>query len=239
MMTGLVHSYETLGALDGPGLRLVVFLQGCPLRCCYCHNPDTWTDDAGQPTSVADIGQRIRRYMPYFGNRGGVTLSGGEPLLQAAFCRDILRKCREMGVHSAIDTGGGVWNDLCRQAAELADIVILDIKAAKAELWQAITGRDAFPTLLELLADLRASQRPVWIRQVVAKGLNDSPKAMQELAALVAGLNIERIELLPYHEMGRSKWEKLGLPYAAEHLQPPAPALMADLQTRISALHGS
>ncbi|MDD4538952.1 MAG: pyruvate formate-lyase-activating protein [Lentisphaeria bacterium] len=238
MTTGRVHSYETLGALDGPGLRLVIFLQGCPLRCCYCHNPDTWDVAAGQPTSVADISQRITRFMPYFGHRGGVTLSGGEPLLQAAFCVEILRECRRLGVHSAIDTGGGVWNDVCRQAADLADIVILDIKAANAELWQAVTGRDGFSTLLQLIADFRASQRPVWIRQVVAKGLNDRPKAMRELAALVAGLNCERVELLPYHEMGRSKWEKLGLDYAAKQLQPPMPALLADLEKVLAALRG-
>lgn len=238
MTSGHVHSYETLGALDGPGLRLVIFLQGCPLRCCYCHNPDTWETAAGQPTSVADISQRIRRFMPYFGRRGGVTLSGGEPLLQAAFCLEILRECQRLGVHSAIDTGGGVWNDVCRQATDLADIVILDIKAANAELWQAVTGRDAFSTLLQLIADLRASQRPVWVRQVVAKGLNDSPEAMRDLAALVAGLNIERMELLPYHEMGRSKWDKLGLDYAANHLQPPTPDLLADLQKVLAALRG-
>jgi len=238
MTSGHVHSYETLGALDGPGLRLVIFLQGCPLRCCYCHNPDTWETAAGQPTSVADISQRIRRFMPYFGRRGGVTLSGGEPLLQAAFCLEILRECQRLGVHSAIDTGGGVWNDVCRQATDLADIVILDIKAANAELWQAVTGRDAFSTLLQLIADFRASQRPVWVRQVVAKGLNDSPEAMRDLAALVAGLNIERMELLPYHEMGRSKWDKLGLDYAANHLQPPTPDLLADLQKVLAALRG-
>ncbi len=238
MTIGCIHSYETLGALDGPGLRLVIFLQGCPLRCCYCHNPDTWETTAGHPTSVADISQRIARFMPYFGRRGGVTLSGGEPLLQAAFCLEILRECQRLGVHSAIDTGGGVWNDVCRQTTDLADIVILDIKAANAELWQAVTGRDAFSTLLQLIADLRASQRPVWVRQVVAKGLNDSPEAMHELAALVTGLNIERIELLPYHEMGRSKWDKLGLNYTAKQLQPPTPDLLADLQKVLAALRG-
>lgn len=239
MPSGLVHSYETLGALDGPGLRLVIFLQGCPLRCCYCHNPDTWDCAAGQPTTVAEIVARIQRYLPYFGSHGGITLSGGEPLLQAAFCLEILRECRRLGVHSAIDTGGGVWNDLCRQATDLADIVILDIKATNAELWQAVTGRDAFSTLLQIIADLRASQRPVWVRQVVAKGLNDSREAMRELAALVAGLNIERIELLPYHEMGRSKWDKLGLDYAAKQLQPPTPDRLADLQKVLATRRGS
>lgn len=239
MTSGHVHSYETLGALDGPGLRLVIFLQGCPLRCCYCHNPDTWEVAAGRLTSVADISQRIQRFIPYFGNRGGVTLSGGEPLLQAAFCLKILRECRRLGVHSAVDTSGGVWNELCRQVCELADIVILDLKAANAELWQAVTGRDAFSTLLQIIAEFRASRRPVWVRQVVAKGLNDSPEAMRELTALIAGLNCERLELLPYHEMGRGKWEKLGLDYPAKHLQPPTPALLAELQQTLTALRSS
>jgi pyruvate formate lyase activating enzyme len=239
MSSGLIHSYETLGALDGPGLRLVIFLQGCPLRCRYCHNPDTWDSSAGQLTSVADIVARIQRFRPYFGQRGGVTLSGGEPLLQAAFCLEILQACQQLGVHSAIDSGGGVWNELCRQAVAAADLLILDVKAANAELWQAVTGRDGFATLLQILAELRRSQQPLWVRQVVAKSLNDSAAAMGELAALLSGLNLQRAELLPYHDMGRSKWAQLGVHYAAEELRPPSPERLSELQEILDAQRSS
>ena len=215
-------------------LRLSV-TERCTLQCSYCRSKEG--DCPKQRELSTEEFARIVGAMAKLGVNK-VRVTGGEPLLQAAFCLEILRECQRLGVHSAIDTGGGVWNDVCRQAANLAEIVILDIKAANAELWQAVTGRDAFSTLLQLIADFRASQRPVWVRQVVAKGLNDSPEAMHELAALVAGLNIERMELLPYHEMGRSKWDKLGLDYAANHLQPPAPDLLADLQKVLATRRG-
>lgn len=233
-MSGRVHSYETMGALDGPGLRLVVFLQGCPLRCRYCHNPDTWATAVGQETRVDEIMRRIQRLRPYFGRRGGLTLSGGEPLQQPEFCRDILLACRRLGVHSALDTSGGVWDETCREIVDLADLIILDIKATDPTAWQALTGRDAFAALADLLAHLRSTSHPVWVRQVVAEGLNDQPEDMLKLLDTVSGLRLERLELLPYHDLGRSKWERLGLQYAAHDLKPPRPEVLAALRKIIA-----
>jgi len=229
-MRGRVHSYETMGALDGPGLRLVVFLQGCPLRCRYCHNPDTWATDAGEDTGVDEVMRRIQRQRPYFGRRGGLTLSGGEPLLQTDFCRELLRECRGLGIHTALDTSGGVWNEACREVVDLTDLVILDIKAAGPDAWRETTGRDAFASLTGMLAHLRQTARPVWIRQVVAKGLNDQPEDMRQLLAMVSDLLLERLELLPYHDLGRDKWRRLGLTYAAGDLEPPQREALAALQ---------
>ena len=237
-MPGRVHSYETMGALDGPGLRLVVFLQGCPLRCRYCHNPDTWAADGGKDTDVAEIVRRLLRLQPYFGRRGGLTLSGGEPLRQPEFCGELLRECRRLGVHGALDTGGGVWDEACREVIDLADLVILDIKAADRAVWQALTGRDAFAALTGMLAHLRRTSHPVWIRQVVAEGLNDRPEDMLKMLGLVRDLRLERLELLPYHDLARGKWERLGLPYAADDLKPPRPETLAKLRKVIADNRG-
>ena len=226
-MPGRVHSYETMGALDGPGLRLVVFLQGCPLRCRYCHNPDTWAADGGRETDVAEIGRRLQRLLPYFGRQGGLTLSGGEPLLQPEFCRELLLECRRLGVHSALDTGGGVWDEACRE------IVDLPVSADRAA-WQALTGRDAFAALTGMLAHLRSTSHPVWIRQVVAEGLNDQPEDMLKLLGMVRGLRLERLDLLPYHDLARGKWKRLGLPYAADDLKPPREETLAKLRKIIA-----
>ncbi|MGI6355352.1 MAG: pyruvate formate-lyase-activating protein [Lentisphaeria bacterium] len=233
-MSGRVHSYETMGALDGPGLRLVVFLQGCPLRCRYCHNPDTWATDAGQEISVGEIVHRMQRLRPYFGRLGGLTLSGGEPLLQPEFCREILHECRRLGIHSALDTSGGVWDETCREIVDLADLIILDIKATAPAAWQALTSRDAFAALASMLTHLRSTSHPVWVRQVVAQGLNDQPEDMLKLLNIVSGLRMERLELLPYHDLGRSKWERLGIPYAADNLKPPRPEVLAALRKIIA-----
>ena len=144
--------------------------------------------------------------------------------------REILHECRRLGIHSALDTSGGVWDETCREIVDLADLIILDIKATAPAAWQALTGRDAFAALASMLAHLRSTSHPVWIRQVVAEGLNDQPEDMLKLLNIVSGLRMERLELLPYHDLGRSKWERLGIPYAADNLKPPRPEVLAALR---------
>lgn len=222
-VNGRIHSFESFGALDGPGLRLVVFLQGCPLRCLYCHNPDTWEFAGGTSMTVAEVMARVERQRPYFQRGGGVTFSGGEPLAQPDFLQALLRSCIERGIHTAVDTGGGVWQpQRTPTLLALADLIILDIKAASPAAWARVTGNDGFAGLEQMLGWLRQTRRPAWIRQVVAVGLNDSPDAAQQLRDLLDGVNVERLELLPCHQLGREKWRRLGLCYGGESLLPPA-----------------
>jgi len=232
-MTGRIHSIETLGGRDGPGLRAVVFLQGCPLRCRYCHNPDTWDPAGGRETSVAEVLDRVRRLRPYFGTAGGVTLSGGEPLLQAAFVAELLQACHAEGIGTALDTGGGVpWSEAVRRALDAAGLVLLDVKATEPDAYRALTGGSlAHP--LRVIEHLRQTGRPVWVRQVVIAGYNDTMEAVRQMRALVAGVNVARVELLPYHGMGAEKWRRLGLAYTLETARAPDADTMRKLREAV------
>ena len=226
---GRVHSIETLGALDGPGLRMVVFLQGCPLRCRYCHNPDTWCAGGGQELSEADIAARAARYRRFFGKTGGVTFSGGEPLLQADFVLKCVRALHEEGIHCALDTGAGLWNEAAARLCDAADLVILDVKHSDPAGFRRLTGGD-IGTLEQALAHLRAAQKPTWVRQVIVEGYTQDEGQVRALREKVRGLNLERLELLPYHTLGVHKWKALGLPYALEGVAPPDETVMARLR---------
>ena len=212
--TGFVHSFETLGALDGPGLRCVVFLQGCPLRCIYCHNPDTWQPYAGTVMTAAEVAAKAARCKPYFGKNGGVTLSGGEPLLQGGFCTEVIKLLKDNGIHTAIDTSGAVFH---RAAVDVADLIILDVKHTDADEYKKITGLEMNAELLEYC---KSTQKPLWIRQVILPGYTDSEEYMQSLAAFVKGANAKKIELLPYHDLGVGKYEKLGIEYKLKAAKP-------------------
>lgn len=221
-----VHSYESLGAVDGPGIRLVVFLQGCPLRCVFCHNPDTWATQGGVETPVPDIVRRAVRMRPYLGKEGGVTFSGGEPLLQAKPLLAAIQALHEAGLHVAIDTSGALDTPDARAALDAADLILLDVKSPTPEGFRAVTGADPAP-YWRLLAHLRDTQKPVWVRQVVAHGLNDTPAEKAATRDLLRGLNVRRIDRLPYHELGVHKYEALGIPYPGAHLSPPCPEELA------------
>jgi pyruvate formate lyase activating enzyme len=210
---GRIHSLETLGALDGPGLRCVVFLQGCPLRCRYCHNPDTWAVGDGDEMTVDALVERIARYQPYFAREGGVTLSGGEPLLQARFAARVLAACAARGIHTALDTSGAVLNAEVRMALDATQLVILDIKHTDPARYRALTGGSLARTRA-FMAEVAARGIPLWIRQVIVPGWNDTPADVQALARLVRDIpTLTRVELLPYHRLGVEKWCLLGRPY--------------------------
>jgi pyruvate formate lyase activating enzyme len=236
-LSGRVHSLETLGAVDGPGLRLVVFLQGCPLRCRYCHNPDTWAASGGQVLGVEELVRRARRYEPYFGTAGGVTLSGGEPLFQPAFVSALLQALQASGISTALDTCG--WLPAGRSAAGLldpilksADLVILDIKSPDQSQFRWLTSRAIRP-LIRFLGACQANRKTLRIRQVIVPGWNDQPSDIEKLIRFLAnwpGLRIEIIELLPYHTLGITKWRQLGLSYSLGDLKPLRPADLHPLQ---------
>lgn len=209
---GKIHSVESFGAVDGPGVRYVVFLQGCPLRCQYCHNPDTWSIADGKETDSATQAKEIATYRNFIKN-GGVTLSGGEPLMQPEFSLDIIRRCRQEGFHTALDTAGSVPLKTAQPVVEAADLILLDLKALDAALCQELTGRDN-ANALALLNFCEATNKPVWIRHVMVPGVTLSESRLRELADFLTKYRcIQKIELLPFHQMGRYKWDALQLEY--------------------------
>lgn len=208
-----VHSYETMGTYDGPGLRLVVFLQGCNFRCLYCANPDTIDPCGGTATDPAEIVRMAVDQKPFFGRRGGVTFSGGEPTLQAAALIPLVQQLKEEGIHVCLDTNGSVWSPAVEELLTLADLVLLDLKQADTERHRALTGRGTEQTL-RTAAWLEAHRKPFWLRYVLVPGISDSEADIRALGERLGGCRmIERVELLPYHTLGVHKYEAMGWEY--------------------------
>ncbi|MCS6814192.1 MAG: pyruvate formate-lyase-activating protein [Cyanobacteria bacterium] len=225
-ITGRIHSLESCGTVDGPGLRFVVFTQGCPLRCLYCHNPDCRNYHEGREVTVEEIMAEIRKYRSFL-RHGGVTISGGEPLMQPTFVAEILRQCQAMGLHTALDTSGYVVLEAAKPVVAHTDLVLLDIKSYDPDRYRQVTSVSLEPTLTfaRYLADIH---KPTWIRFVLVPGLTDPESNVTGLADFVATLpNVERVEVLPFHKMGEYKWEQLGLPYTLHDTQPPTPEQVA------------
>ncbi|MCI8553972.1 MAG: pyruvate formate lyase-activating protein [Clostridiales bacterium] len=220
-ITGRIHSVESFGALDGPGIRYILFMQGCPLRCLYCHNPDSWCLSGGRETDSETVVADILRYRRFL-RGGGVTLSGGEPLMQPDFSAAILEGCREQGLHTAVDTSGAVPLLSCLRTVAAADMLLLDVKAAEDSLFRKITGRGMENTL-ELLDHCENTGKPVWIRHVLVPGLTLDGDLLNRLGRLLKPYScIERVELLPFHKMGEFKWRELGERYTLGDTCPPS-----------------
>ncbi|MBW4465131.1 MAG: pyruvate formate lyase-activating protein [Pegethrix bostrychoides GSE-TBD4-15B] len=220
---GFIHSVETCGTVDGPGLRFVIFVQGCPLRCLYCHNPDSRNSEDGKEVSVEALINEIQHYASYIRPPGGVTVSGGEPLMQPQFVREIFRRCRELGIHTALDTSGYTQLETAIAVLEFTDLVLLDIKSFDPTLYERVTHVSLEPTLA-FVRHLEAIHKPTWIRFVLVPGLTDDPQNIAALAQFVGTLsNVERVEVLPFHKMGEYKWNMLGLDYALKETPPPTP----------------
>ena len=219
----LVHSWEIVTAVDGPGTRMTMFLSGCPLRCQYCHNPDTMEMKTGTLERVEDVVKRIKRYKPVFrASGGGLTISGGEPLFQMAFTRRVLKAVHDEGIHTAIDTSGFLGARLTDEDLENIDLVLLDVKSGDEETYRTVTGRQLAPT--SKFGDrLSAIDKPVWVRFVVVPGLTDSPENVRNVADIVGRWtnNVQRVEVLPFHNMGADKWHDLGMKYNLEDTKPP------------------
>jgi pyruvate formate lyase activating enzyme len=226
---GFMHSFTTGSAVDGPGIRVVGWTTGCMWRCQYCHNPDTWTMRNGIPVSVAQALEELRKYRHGLKvMSGGVTISGGEPLLQRPFVMKVLSGAKEMGIHTAIETNGFLAAELTDADLDTIDLVLLGIKTWDRERHRALTGRDVEPTL-GFARRLAARGQPVWIRFVLVPGLTDDAADIAQIAGFAATLgNVQRVEVLPFHQMGRFKWETLGIRYALENTEPPSPAAVAE-----------
>ena len=220
-LIGRVHSFETFGAVDGPGIRFVIFMQGCSLQCKYCQNRDTWEINAGNQYSAEELLNKILKYKNYFlASGGGVTVSGGEPLLQYKFLIELFTLLKKENIHTAIDTSGNVdLTDDMKKLIDLTDLFLLDIKCINDEICKKLTGVSNKKELA-FAKYLSSTNKPTWIRQVIVPTITDRTEDLLALKDFLSTLtNVEKIELLPDHDLGKSKWIKLGLKYELENIR--------------------
>jgi pyruvate formate lyase activating enzyme len=224
---GFLHSFTTGSAVDGPGVRLVAWTAGCMWRCLYCHNPDTWTMSNGIPVTIARATEELRKYRHGLKvMSGGFTISGGEALMQHRFVVKLLNAAKGMGIHTALDTNGYYGERLSDSELETIDLVLLDLKGWDPERHLRLTGMEIGPTLA-FARRLAVLRRPVWVRFVLVPGFTDDPDEVAQIAGFAAELgNVERVDVLPFHQMGRFKWKQLGLDYKLGDVQPPSPDLV-------------
>lgn len=222
---GKIHSIESFGAVDGPGIRFVVFMQGCPMRCLYCHNPDSWSVNSGKEMSVDDLMAEIRKYKHYFGTNGGVTVSGGEPLIQIDFVTQLFKVLKAENIHTCIDTSGILFsNSNLNKIEELlkyTDLVLLDIKHINPTNHKTLTGfnNENILNFAKLLSDKNI---PTWIRYVLVPTINDDKTSLNELKQFLNTLkNVKKIEILPYHTLGVEKYKQMNIDYPLKHIKPP------------------
>ena len=225
---GFLHSFTTGSTVDGPGVRVVAWTSGCMFRCLYCHNPDTWKMTNGIPVTVARAREELLKYRHGLGvMAGGFTLSGGEALMQHRFAVKLFKAARELGIHTALDTNGYFGDKVSDEELEDVNLVLLDLKAWDPERHRKLTGMDVEP-VLEFARRLAARKRPVWVRFVLVPGLTDDAGDVTQIARFAASLgNVLRVDVLPFHQMGRFKWEKLSMKYELADVEPPSPALVA------------
>ena len=233
-MEGRIHSFQSMGAVDGPGLRYVVFMQGCPLRCAYCHNPDTWDFAGGSVYTVDDVLARVRRCKPYLQN-GGVTVTGGEPLAQSAFVAELFERLRAEGLHTALDTSGAGEPAAARAVLRHTSLVLADLKFCTEEAYKR-HARGSLANTLRFLALTEETGVPLWIRHVVVPGLTDAPEHVRALAQLAGRYkNLQKIELLPFHKLCLEKYEALGVPFPLADAPAMQPDAMAPLEAVLRA----
>ncbi|MDE7264465.1 MAG: pyruvate formate lyase-activating protein [Anaeroplasmataceae bacterium] len=227
-MQARIHSIESFGTVDGPGIRFVIFFKGCSLRCQYCHNPDTWTKDNGTIYSIEELLSEILKYRSYFGKTGGVTASGGEPLLQIEFVTELFKQLKDRGIHTACDTSGITFNPnqtenvLAHQRLmEVTDLFLLDLKQADPKKHKKLTGKDN-SNILAFARYLSEHNKKIWIRHVLIPEITSKVEDLEKLKEFISTLDtVEKIEVLPYHTMGIIKYQNLGIPYPLENVLPP------------------
>ncbi len=218
-MQGYIESIETMGLVDGPGIRFVVFMQGCPLRCLYCHNPETWSFEQKNTITPEDLVKQILKYKNYFDDGGGVTFSGGEPLAQPEFLLECLKLCKKNNIHTCLDTSG-VGTKLLDEILDYTDLIILDIKAVDSKEYEYITSKDN-SIYLKFLDLCQTKNKKMWLRQVIVPGINDDMEHINKFKKFIKPLkNIENVELLPYHLYGVEKYKKLGIKYRLDGVKP-------------------
>lgn len=231
---GRVNSIQTMGTLDGPGVRFVVFMQGCNLRCGICHNPDTWEASQGDIYTAEELSTRASRYKEYFGTKGGVTLSGGEPLLQPVFARKFFEGCHEKGINTCLDTSGSILTDEVKSLLDVTDRVLLDVKYHKDELYRKHVGC-SMARPLEFLEYLLEREIPVTLRQVIIPTLNDNEENMEFLGRLIEAHScIDTVELLPFKKICTVKYENLGIPFPFEKYDVPSRDRVMEMQKKLS-----
>lgn len=227
-MKGNIHSIETFGTVDGPGIRYVVFTQGCLLRCLYCHNADTWEIGTGKVMTTDEIMADFESYLPFIeASGGGITVSGGEPLLQMDFMIDLFRKCKDRGIHTTVDSSGGCYSTeegfqaKLKELIQYTDLVLLDLKHLDDDAHRKLTGRSN-ANILQFARFLSDNKVPVWVRHVLVPGWTDSEDHLRRMGDFIKTLeNVKKIEVLPYHKLGVYKWKTLGYKYALEDVEPP------------------
>ena len=212
-MIGRINSIQTLGTVDGPGVRFVLFMQGCPLRCAYCHNPDTWDLAGGEEVSAEEIFKKVKRYREYFGKDGGITASGGEPTAQADFVRELFTLCKAEGIHTALDTSGCIWNDKVERLLEVTDLCLLDYKMCNADDYENYT-RCKKESVDSFLSELQKRSIDTWLRQVIVKGINDSAESVKYLYDVADSYHcVKKVELLKFRKLCAPKYENLGIEF--------------------------
>lgn len=225
-MTGYIHSKETFGTVDGPGIRYVLFLQGCPMRCLYCHNPDTWEVNKAQPITTDEVLQEFNKNRSFYA-KGGITVTGGEPLLQVDFVAELFKKAKEQNIHTCIDTSGVTYNPdnvaymkKLDEVMKFTDLVMLDIKHIDPESHKSLTGKDN-KNILKFAKYLESKNIPLWIRHVVVEGYTDKKEDLIKLGEFIGSLkNLKALDVIPYHSMGESKYKEMGIEYPLEGLKP-------------------
>lgn len=240
-MIGHIHSTESFGAADGPGVRFIVFMQGCHMRCRYCHNPDTWKMDGGDEVTADEILKRALRFKPYWGKDGGITISGGEPLLQIDFVIELFKKAKELGINTCIDTAGNPFTkeepffSKFEELMKYTDLLLLDLKEINPARHKDLTGFDN-SNIIEMAKYLSEINKPVWIRHVLVPEHSDFDEDLDALGDFIDTLsNVDRVEILPYHTLGKFKWENLGIPYTLESISPPSTERIENAKQRIHA----
>jgi pyruvate formate lyase activating enzyme len=236
---GYYHSYEITGSVNGPGIRFTLYLSGCPLRCQYCQNPDMWTMRSGRRVTVGRMFDEVAKYASFIRTaHGGITVSGGEPMLQIRFLQALLRRCKEdLGLHTAVDTSGFLGARASEDFLDLVDLFLLDIKAGDEELYHLVTSADLAPTL-RFARRLSDRGNRMWVRYVLVPGLTDAVDDVEKVARFTSTLaHVERVEVLPFHQLGAGKWADLQLSYQLADVPPAAPELVRRVEDQFRA-HG-
>ena len=236
-MKGRIHSIESMGLVDGTGIRTVVFLQGCNLRCQYCHNPDTWELNGEIEMSVEEIVNKVKRFKPYFKETGGVTFSGGEPLVQKEFLLELLKACKAEGINTCIDTAGYADGDF-GEILKYTDLILFDIKHYDRDLYKKIVNGD-IDKGIEFLRQAQEASVPLWIRHVVVPGLTDSIEHIDKLGNYIKTLkNVQKVELLPFHQLGANKYQGLNIKYPLEGVLPMDKELTNEMENKVRSIIG-
>lgn len=237
MNLGLIHSTESFGAADGPGVRFVIFLHGCNMRCSYCHNPDTWAShNSSEKVFAQQLIEKALHFKEYWGSEGGITVSGGEPLLQIDFLIELFKLAKEKGIHTCIDTSGqpftsdGPWFEKFVNLMDYCDLILLDLKQINNQKHIKLTGKSN-KNIIEMFRYLDSINKPIWARYVLVPGLTDEKNDLEDAACFFKSLrNIKRVDILPYHTLGVAKWEQLGLDYKLKDVDPPNDKLLSSVK---------